>query len=169
LNQQAHGDIENNGNADQQRLIERELKAVNIERVAGVVISDELPRLRKLIFRITKGKSFMYSEQYIDTDDNNKSKSVYIITYYDGAHTRDRIFKVCDSMTGQRYNLPELSQMGSDIEKLKITIQNQQSVFYSTKGHLRQQLLDFDKNIGGEGSSTIYFYRMFVAKEKALY
>jgi hypothetical protein len=88
-------------------LIEKENKVINIERVAGVVANDEVARFRKLIFRATKGKSFMFTEPYVDKDDPKLSKSVYIITYYDGQHTRDRIYKICDSFSGQRYSLPE--------------------------------------------------------------
>lgn len=34
--------------------------AINIRQVAGVVDQIDLPRLRRLIFRGTKGKSYMY-------------------------------------------------------------------------------------------------------------
>jgi hypothetical protein len=65
---------------------------VHIERVAGVVESEELFRFRKLIFRATKGKSFMYSGQFTDPDHPEaKPKSVYIITYYDGVVIREKI------------------------------------------------------------------------------
>lgn len=106
------GDLEsgrNNAPTEQRQLIDASNKVINIERVAGVVDRDEVQRFRKLIFRATKGKSFMYTEQYDDPEDNVSPRSVYIITYYDGAHTRDKIQRICDSFTGQRYNLPELS------------------------------------------------------------
>lgn len=51
---------------DQRPLIDNKL--INIERVAGVVESDDIVRFRKLIFRATKGKSFMYTEQFQDPD-----------------------------------------------------------------------------------------------------
>lgn len=93
------------------------MKTINIERVAGVVESEETDRFRKLVFRATKGKSFMYTEQFTDVDDRGvvTTRSVYIITFYDGTHTRDKIHRICDSFTGQRYNLPELSQLNADI------------------------------------------------------
>jgi len=99
-----------NGTGENARLIDNQ-NIINIERVAGVVESEEIVRFRKLIFRATKGKSFMYTEQFSDTDDRGKIsvRSVYIITFYDGTHTRDKIQRICDSFTGQRYNLPELN------------------------------------------------------------
>ena len=96
------GDMESgnaNQGADQKPLIENNL--VNIERAAGVIQSEEISRFRKLIFRATKGKSFVYSEQYNDPDyPDQKPRSVYIITYYDGQVIRDKIHRICDSFSG---------------------------------------------------------------------
>lgn len=154
------------------------MKVINIERVAGVVQNDETERLRKLIFRATKGKAYIYTEPFQDTDDrgNVTLKTVYIITFYDGAHTRDKIYRICDSFTGQRYNLPELGQLAADIQRMGQSVTNQRSVLDRTRHELRKQLIEFD-NINGnvdssgqhDGSSTIYIYKMFLAQEKALY
>lgn len=100
------------------------MKTINIERVAGVVKSDEVARFRKLIFRATKGKSFMFTEQYADPEEPTQMRSVYIITYYDGAHTRDKIYRICDSFSGQRYNLPEMNVLGENITRMKASIDN---------------------------------------------
>lgn len=51
--------------------------AINIRQVAGVIDQAELPRLRKLIFRGTKGKSYMYVqtiEEEDDDEDNDENK-----------------------------------------------------------------------------------------------
>lgn len=67
-------------------------KSINIQHVAGVVEHSEIERLRKLIFRSTKGKSFIYVRDYEMVDNlSTKKKSVYIIIYWDGSHIRDRI------------------------------------------------------------------------------
>jgi V-type H+-transporting ATPase subunit a len=174
LNQQVVGDMENGGRdeGDQRPLIDNKL--INIERVAGVVESDDIVRFRKLIFRATKGKSFMYTEQFQDLDAQElKPRSVYIITYYDGAHIREKIQRICDSFSGQRFNLPELNQLGEQIQRMSDSIKNQRNVFDRTRQQLRQQLIEFD-NINEDGgvqksSSTIFIYKMFLAQEKALY
>ena len=92
----------------------------------------------------------MYSEQYTDPDDpeNKNPRSVYIITFYDGAHTREKMFKICDSFTGQRYELPEISQLNTQIQRMYQSIQNQRVVYDRTKQQLRMQLMEFD-NIQG--------------------
>jgi hypothetical protein len=45
---------------DRQGLIDSSGKSINIEHIAGVVEQTEIERLRRLIFRSTKGKSYMY-------------------------------------------------------------------------------------------------------------
>lgn len=46
---------------DQMNLIDvDQSKSINIQHVAGVVEQTEIERLRRLIFRSTKGKSYMY-------------------------------------------------------------------------------------------------------------
>lgn len=179
LNSQVQGDLEQGNQGERARLIDNDMKVINIERVAGVVESDEVIRFRKLVFRATKGKSFMFTEQFIDADERGQggtsTRSVYIITYYDGAHTRDKIQRICDSFTGQRYNLPELSQLGADIQRMAQSVTNQRSVLDRTRHELRKQLMEFDhikgetESSGSDGSSTIFIYRMFLAQEKALY
>lgn len=170
------GDVENIGNqgGEQQRLIQGDSNLINIERVAGVVESEECARFRKLIFRATKGKSFMYTEQFIDAEDPDaKPRSVYIITYYDGAHIREKIQRICDSFSGQRFNLPEIQQIGEQIQRMADSIKNQRNVFDRTRQQLRQQLIEFDNIAEDAGqqkaSSTIFIYKMFLAQEKALY
>jgi len=174
LNQHVAGDLESSSrnNLDEKPLIDNKL--INIERVAGVVDSEEVIRFRKLIFRATKGKSFMFTEQYSDSDaPDGKTRSVYIITYYDGAHIRDKIQRICDSFSGQRFNLPEMNQLGEQIQRMADSIKNQRNVFDRTRQQLRQQLMDFDNIQEDSGlqksSSTIFIYKMFLAQEKALY
>lgn len=98
----------------------------------------------------------MYSEQFSDVDDRGviTTRSVYIITFYDGTHTRDKIQRICDSFTGQRYNLPELSQLSADIQRMQLSVTNQKSVLDRTRHELRKQLIDFDNIQGGPDTDS---------------
>jgi len=172
LNQQqkALSDVEK-GTGINARLIEQKLY---IDRIAGVANTEDVARLRKLVFRATKGKSFMYAEQYEDKDEPEERKSVYIISFYDGAHTVDKIQRICDSFTGQRFVLPEFNDFEKTFEQVKKTIVNQKSIFERTQSEIRKQLMDFDTIKGSSDgierpSSTIYIYKMFLAQEKTLY
>jgi hypothetical protein len=52
-------DMENNEEA-MMLMDQMEQKSINIQHVAGVIDQLEIERLRRLIFRSTKGKSYMY-------------------------------------------------------------------------------------------------------------
>ena len=56
----------------------------NLTKVAGVIEKPEIERLRRLIFRATKGKSFMFVQDCDDDEDlnNTRRRSVYIIMYW---------------------------------------------------------------------------------------
>jgi V-type H+-transporting ATPase subunit a len=111
FNQQLVQDLEGRGGRENQPgvyepLIQNNL--INIERVAGVIDSEDIFRFKKLIFRVTKGKSYIYTEQYIDPESpESKPQSVYIITYYDGVNIREKLRRICDSFSGQRFDIPE--------------------------------------------------------------
>ena len=55
---------------DNMRLMDESMSfgAIDIKQVAGVIDLIELPRLRKLVFRSTKGKSYMFT-QIIEKDE----------------------------------------------------------------------------------------------------
>jgi vacuolar-type H+-ATPase subunit I/STV1 len=112
LNQKAKTDLEKNPEAAP--FIEGD-NTIKIERIAGVVETSEVERLRRLVFRATKAKSFMHVEQFLHPEmEGVKSinpKSVYIITFQDGQTIKDKITRICDSFTGQRYDLPETADL----------------------------------------------------------
>lgn len=55
----------------------------SLTKIAGVVERTEIARLKRLIFRATRGKSFMYVQDCDDDDDlvSAPRRSVYIIMY----------------------------------------------------------------------------------------
>jgi vacuolar-type H+-ATPase subunit I/STV1 len=171
------GSINENVNEDA-NLIENSSKSINISNIAGVVEQTEIERLRRLIFRSTKGKSYLQTHQYNSelNDHVRNRKSVYIIVYQDGAQMREKIEKICDSFSGQRFQLPANELIGTEIRKVEASILLAEDVYKQTKRSLKQQLDTFDKIPGDPSSddtkqqcSTIYIYKMFLAKEKALY
>ena len=64
LNAQVGADIEQRGAEEEKSLMDG--KSISILRVAGVVDQCDIERLRRLIFRSTKGKSYMYNRSIYD-------------------------------------------------------------------------------------------------------
>jgi len=107
-----------------QGLINRENNAnqasSSLNKVAGVVDKPEIGRLRRLIFRATKGKSFMYVQDYESDEDIGRTikRSVYIVMYWDGEHLKRKIEKISDSFSGQRYIIPPTQALQASIDQL---------------------------------------------------
>ena len=108
-------DIENEAFA----LIDDGLGAISIRQVAGVVDQDELPRLRKLIFRGTRGKSYVYVQQILnqpsEDGEEQMTRAVFICVYWSGNHIRDKLYKICDSFNCNRYDLPGQREIRTEL------------------------------------------------------
>jgi len=56
--------------------------AINIHHIGGVIESSEVERLRRMVFRATKGKSYAHSHSFADRSPIARaSMSVYIIVF----------------------------------------------------------------------------------------
>lgn len=130
---------------------------VNIKQIAGVIKQTEVSRLRKLIFRMTKGKALIYFQSIdmseIDSSvlseelspENRETKVVYIIINAGGSNTKERLDRICSSFAGTRLDIPKLSQINEEIERAELEMKDAQSVFERTKSGIRNQLISFDK------------------------
>jgi len=80
------------------------MNTIDISYIAGVITQEDINRLKRLIFRSTKGKSFIYIAPYNDkspvVNEKQVIKSCYIIMFWDGKQIRDKIEKICDSFNG---------------------------------------------------------------------
>ena len=76
---------------DEVGLIEQ--PASQIGNIAGVIEQSDIQRLRRVVFRTTKGKSIIYIRQYMDEEqeDVTRTRSVYMIVFWDGAHIRQKL------------------------------------------------------------------------------
>lgn len=169
------GDLE----SDSINLIASASAESNLHKVAGVIDKADVERLRRLIFRATKGKSFVFTQDYLNDEQiqHSRPRAVYIVMYWAGATIREKIFRICDSFDGNRFELPHHSAVDKQIQRMGSSVIDARNVLVQTRNSLKDQLNHFNNNTnnngGIEGSrdriSTIFIYQMFLAKEKALY
>jgi hypothetical protein len=90
----------------------------SLQSVAGVCDVGDLDRLRRLVFRTTKGKSYVHTQSYDHVPELaahlQKPRIIYIIMFWDQGTIRDRIKKICDSFAGERFDVP---QSGPEIQQ----------------------------------------------------
>ena len=49
--------------------------------------------------------------------------------FWDGPMVREKIQRICDSFTGNRYELPQMMQMDSEIQRVSQRIEDARNVF----------------------------------------
>jgi len=108
--------------AEEMGLMQMEEGAMSIKQIAGVIDSDSVAQFRRLVFRVTKGKSYIYMQEMPEREDvleravkEEKQKSIYILIYWSGSFIRDKLNKVCDAFPGRRFDLPALRQIDAEI------------------------------------------------------
>lgn len=87
---------------------------VFISHIAGTIEVDEKSRLKKLLFRATRGKALTFFKDFeVNAGDiaKHKTKTVYIVVFQEGRQLREKIVRICDSFMGQRFDLPSMGSI----------------------------------------------------------
>lgn len=126
--------------------------SVAITQIAGTIDTDEKSRLKKLLFRSTRGKALTYF--YDMPLDNSKpldlsklppkQRSVYVVVFQDGRQIRDRIIKVCDSFMGQRFDVPALSTLKQKMVEIRRHIDESKNLRITSRKFLRNYLIQIN-------------------------
>jgi len=61
-------------------------------------------------------------------DKDKDQKCIYIIMYWNGASLREKIFKICDSFSGQRFEIPSPNQVDARIKQMSGSIDDAKNV-----------------------------------------
>jgi len=79
---------------------------VSVSYLAGTILKEDQDRLRKMVFRATRGKALTYFEDILGADLKDYSgevrmqlRTVYVLVFQDGQTVRDKLTKVCDSFS----------------------------------------------------------------------
>lgn len=138
--------------------------------IAGTIDSIERERLRRQLYRVTRGNAIVYFEQAPQNPNGKgKEKCVYIITFTDGRQIRQKITNICDSFSGRRIDLPELHQIAHRIRENKTMIRDAVALYKDSRVRLQEYLAQINTIENQPNVSTMEVFRFFVAREKSLY
>jgi len=70
FDQQIGQDLESGRSQENIGLIDSANKTINIQNIAGVIEQHEIERLKRLVFRSTKGKSYLFVEEFANFGDD---------------------------------------------------------------------------------------------------
>jgi hypothetical protein len=64
--------------------------------------------MKKMLFRATRGQALTH---FFDFEQDGQLKSCYLVVFQQMAGQSDRVQKICDSFLGQRFEVPDLSEL----------------------------------------------------------
>lgn len=146
-------------------------KEITIGHLAGVILREEQERFNRLIFRATRGNAIVCFKELgkpiCDYAGRKYFKSAYVIIFQEGEFIRDKIIRICDSFTGERYEIP-YGGFTNKLKELEIKIRDTRKILTNTRDELRK-FLSAANTIENEDSSALIVYEWYVIKEKAIF
>ena len=146
-------------------------KEITIGHIAGTVLREEQERFNKLIFRATRGNAIVcfkeFTKPICDYVGKKYFKSAYVIIFQEGDFIRDKIIRICDSFSGERYEIP-YGGFTNKLKELEIKIRDTRKILTNTRDELRK-FLSAANTIENEDSSALIIYEWYVIKEKAIF
>lgn len=85
---------------------------VKIGRIVGTCMNDDLLRLKRLLFRSTRGNVLVLTKNTGGIETFEKKiipKSVFIVVFQDGEQLRKKIEHITQNFSKNRYNLPNVN------------------------------------------------------------
>jgi hypothetical protein len=139
-------DVEQNqitDNNPSEPLIEGGMSSVGI--VAGTIAQAECDRMKKLLFRVTKGLAVTHFEDFMQDD---VPKSCYLVIFNNQNEAdRIRVTKVCESFSGQgmRINIPDnMSELKPLIKDTIKNVEDSKRMHKISKHSLKKYLLSIN-------------------------
>jgi V-type H+-transporting ATPase subunit a len=145
-----------------------------ITTVAGVVKAEDEIKMKRMIFRVSRGRATPTFFDLPLKDSLTKeplNKKIFTIFFPGGQENvlLQKLIKVCDIYNASRFNLPRSEDMRSEIISL-------QSEISEKDGYLKQAKTLMDDFLGEKIGSTIDqkaakydLYKKFLEKEKYIY
>ena len=152
-------------------------QGVLITHVAGTIDPLEKERLKKLLFRATRGKALTYFADFQVSGGANATtidKSVYIVVFQEGSTVREKILRICDSFMGQRFDLPPLQLIQQKIQEVERNIHESRQLTKTSRQYLKDYLVQINQiqhadHRANDNASALEIYTWFVATERAIY
>lgn len=149
-----------------------------INFISGIVQGDDMMKLSRMIFRVSKGRAMINTydliEETVNQADENEelkeemtNKKVFII-FFQGSHELSvKLYKICDIYNCSRYSLPEINSIQKEINLIKENLISQERI---TK-EARLSILNFlNERIGNDEIVSEFEYeRHFLRQEKYIY
>ena len=168
LYESAEGDLNNN----------ETLKSVQFFYLCGVLPSINLSRLQKLIYRISRGNTYLNISDLVYENSNDElnyndgvKKSIYFLVFQLGKSSllKDKFMKALDSVKAVPYNLPgNMGDIQKRMDELELNSDSNKKVIIETENLIDKELSDFYRISKLTDISLIEEYRIILEKERCI-
>lgn len=142
--------------------------------IVGTIQQSEEERLKKLIFRASRGKAytqfFNLSEKIYDYYGRELNVSVYFVVFPLGSSfLKERLRKVCESFMGEKYELPRTKDEIFDrLSKSKNALDNLFNTLEFTIDNFKKYLVSIQHSTYANGHSILQVYKMYLKKARGV-
>ena len=172
IGEQSHGD---RGVDLQQRNpnLQEALMSLQLMYIGGVVNTNLIPQLRKLIIRATRCQAYVKTfdcdvapQDQLVGDSYNDQKSLFVIVCQNAGVMEDKIRRICHSLGEFTYDI-DVNTLSQDIEKAENDKQSAKNVITNSKITFREYLQLANKK-GQADVSVFKVYNLFVARQRSI-
>lgn len=141
---------------------------IQISTIAGVVDKIESEKLRRFIFRSTRGKAMFFTEdvspELLKEEGIDKPKTMYIVMYERGETMDEKIKRICDSFMGDTYDLSTSEDYTHKIKEVSAQIYDSKDVMKNTKLEIKNYYISSNK-LKGQSCDAYKVYEMYIRKQ----
>ena len=169
-------DVEKLGSSGSE-ILEEELviqdlpNGISIGHIAGTIHVDEVDRMKRMIFRATRGKALSYFKEIktptIDFTGRKIHKAVFVVLFQEGDYMRKRITSAADSFLGQKFEIPT-SGIAKKIEEIHRNLDNTKEVKRVTSLQMKKYLNAINHKYE-TFVSTVEMNKWLILKEQSIY
>ena len=147
----------------------------NLSVIAGVVRTEDLIRMKRMLFRVSKGNVmstfFDLIEDYNKFDDDciKVPKKIFVLFFNSSGEEilKSKILKVCDIFQVSRYSIPKSTTLENQINEVNELMFSNKALILGLNKSISNYIYD---RIGSLSIPSKYeLYKIFVKKEKLIY
>ncbi len=159
-----------------QMMIDEEVGQSDLNFIAGVIKAEDDLRMKRMIFRISKGRAI---PTFFDLVTENKlikakvQKKIFTIFFQGGVENvlLSKLLKVCDIFQASRFNIPRREDMHNQINLLQSDITDKKQFLKQAETSIKDFLRDkVGLSIGSDHQPAKYdLYRLYFKKERLMF
>lgn len=159
---------------------EAEARPINISHILGTIPTSEKDRMKRLIFRLSRGNALVYfkdiKDSFVNPEGITEFKTVFFVVFQEGEALLNKLKTACTSFNSRVFDLPEgdFDTIIKDTEKKIYETSSTIDLTHREMKNYLRDINDLSKATSGEntkfyGVSKLSIYQMILRNEFLIY